>query len=470
MTFKISTLCLALLLSAAVLSACQQKVPQNDLGLPDKDKPAEPEVTALVYNHPSALYGAADFAKVKSALASGTAPAAAKAEFENLKKSDFTLASYKADPTKEIVRGDPKGTEAGKENYSNAMRDAAAAYQMALLWQLTGDESYASRAVAVLNAWVNTCVAVTSNDSNKNLAAGAQGCTFALAGEMLRDYGAWSESDFKAFKNWMLTVFAPVNKHFLDTHLNTCDDHYWSNWDLVAMCSYFAIGVLTESDDMVRYIVDYFHKGSGNGCIKKLIQAKHSDPLGTGETIAQNQESGRDQGHSAMSASVTAHLSQMAYTLYLSNPDYKELDFFAADDNAILAMSEYVALCNLKEGNDNSVSDGKWIGTGAWIVPAYKIPFQKYEYCIDCSCSNKTHGATHTAMSEASRGTVRPGWEIVYQHYAKVKKLSSGFIYSKLFAQKIRPEGGVGEPGNRYGYKSGAFDQLGWNTIMMIEE
>lgn len=32
-------------------------------------------------------------------------------------------------------------------------------------------------------------------------------------------------------------------------HQGTCSDHYWSNWDLVNMCSYLAIGILNEDDE-----------------------------------------------------------------------------------------------------------------------------------------------------------------------------------------------------------------------------
>ena len=90
---------------------------------------------------------------------------------------------------------------------------------------------------------------------------------------------------------------------------------------------------------------------------------------------------------------------------------------------------------------------------------------------IDCSCRDKNHGATHTQMADdEGRGSIRPGWEILYNHYAKVANVGSGYTYAKQFADKLRPEGGVGEPGNRYGTNSGAFDQLGWGTLMLYRE
>lgn len=104
------------------------------------------------------------------------------------------------------------------------------------------------------------------------------------------------------------------NLDFLEKHGGQCGDHYWSNWDLVSLSSYLAIGILTEKDDMVNYVVNYFYNGVGNGYIGKLIRGTFTDPLGSGEGIAQNQESGRDQGHAMMTVAVAANLCQMAYT------------------------------------------------------------------------------------------------------------------------------------------------------------
>lgn len=398
-------------------------------------------------------------------LDEGTSPVEVETEFTNLKNSPYTLLSYVPSPQEEIVRGDATGTVAGKENYAYAMRDAAAAYQTAILWKLTGDTKYADLSVRILNAWADVCKRITSNDANQMLAAGCQGYTFANAAEIMQTYSGWNENDVIDFKRWIVEVFASKNKDFLDNHqgTNNCPLHYWSNWDLVNMCSYWAIGVLTENDEMVNFVVNYFYSGAGNGCFDNLIQATFDDPLESGEQICQNQESGRDQGHASMSLAVTANLCQMAYTLYQDNQSVPQLDFFAANDNAIMKMGEYIALFNLKNGTDNANA------TGQWLISAAKMPFQEYKYCIDCSCKDKNHGADQKVVADdESRGTVRPGWEILYHHYAKVKNLSSGYTYTKQFADKIRPEGGAGD--SRYGSNSGAFDQLGWGTLMLYQK
>ena len=457
-TIKIATI--AILASVTLFTSCRE----NEYGTVDLTPKADTTTVNATYNyaHPCAMYSQDDFDRVKSSLDNGTAPDAVKKAYQALESSKYAQLSYEDNPQTKIVRGDVTGTGVEKENYAYAMRDAAAAYQLALRWKLSGNNDYADAAVKILNDWASTCTEVTSNDANQVLAAGAQGYTFANAAELMQSYSGWNATDLKNFKTWMVNVFAKKNRDFLDYHTgsNVCARHYWSNWDLVNLASYLSIGILTENDEMVNYVVNYFYTGNGNGALSNLIQGTFDDPLGSGEQIAQDQESGRDQGHAQMSAMVVANLAQMAYTLFTKNPSVTKLDFFSANNNALLKLGEYVALSNLRTGTDNKNADGNW------MVDATKMPFNTYKYCIDCTCKDKNHGVVQTTLATDSRGQLRPGWEIFYCHYAKVKGLSSGFTYVKAFADKLRPEAGAGDT-DRYGDNSGAFDQLGWGTLML---
>ena len=447
-------------------TACQE----NDYGTIDLSKyTPEPEVT-LTYNHPCALYSAADFARVKAAISSGTLNAAQKAEFDALKSNYYVIGDYgvTTHDHKQIVRGDATGTEEGVENYGDAMKDAASAHQFGLLWQLTGDTQYAEKGIKILKAWVNTCTEVTANDNNKYLAAGAQGYTFALAGEELRDYSGWSESEFTEFKNWMLNVFADKNYKFLQLHgSSNCGSakHYMSNWDLVNLCSYLQIGILTENDDMVKYVASYFTKtGDGLGALPN-IQIKTTEftlPDGTKEEVTQAQESGRDQGHATMAIVVAAQLAQSAWALYEDNPTFTDLDFFSSNNQALRKMAEYNALANLKSGShaDITISGGTGVQGGSWLYAVNKIPFT----AAGPWCSNTSHeaGKTQTKFGEDSRGQLRPGYEIYYKHY------KTGNYFINKYAEVQRPECGAGD--DRYGHNSGAFDQIGWGTLMLYQE
>lgn len=446
---------------ALSFSSCQE----NEFGVVDlTPKPGiwQDVNAAYVYNHPCLMYSQEDFDRVKASLDNGTAPQKVKDAFANLQGARYSQKSHSPQPKAVVKRG-----VSGDEDYQTCMQDAAAAYQNAIMWKLTGDNGYADTGVKILNAWASTCKEVTGN-TNKLLLAGGQGYTFANAGEILRTYNGWAAEDFNKFKTWMKDVWAPVCLDFFNGHYGNCDGHYWSNWDLVAECAYFAIGVLCEDDAMVNFVVNYWNNGNGNGSINNLVQGTHIDPLGSGEEIAQNQESGRDQGHAEMSCVVTLHLCQMAATMYKSNPAVTALDFFSSNDNAVMKMANYVALTNLRDGDD------LFNQQGLPLVSAEKIPFNTYYYCIDCACNEgkpHNHGAVQTTFADdGGRFGVRPGWEIALNHYSKVAGLSSGFTYIKKMADKIRPEGGVGETNGRYGNNSGAFDQLGWNTLMLYTE
>jgi hypothetical protein len=54
-------------------------------------------------------------------------------------------------------------------------------------------------------------------------------------------------------------------------------------------------------------------------------------------------------------------------------------------------------------------------------------------------------------------------WAMIYNHYAKLKKVSSSNLtYTALGQQRAQPEGGGGD----YGGNSGGFDQLGFGTLL----
>lgn len=168
---------------------------QVDLTMPEE--PTDPDVEATyTFNHPCAMYTAEDFARVKTELEGNTIPEVT-AEFQALKTSPYSSLTREPEPQELIVRGDPTGTGIDKENYAYAMRDAAAAYQTALIWKLSGDEAYAKKSIEIMNAWANKCKKITSNDANQVLAAGAQGYTFACAAEIMLAYDGWNAANIQ---------------------------------------------------------------------------------------------------------------------------------------------------------------------------------------------------------------------------------------------------------------------------------
>jgi hypothetical protein len=357
--------------------------------------------------HPGALHTQADFDRMKSKVAQGAPPWIDG--WNVLIRNPHASLNWTPHSVDVVYRG-RDGTH--PENYGALYNDIAAAYALALRWKVSGDDAYADKTVAILNAWSGTLTGIGGN-SDKFLASGIYGHEFANAAEIMRSYKKWPEGDFNRFKTMMLAVFYPMNHDFLLRHNGAKIDHYWANWDLANIDSMMAIGILTDRRDIYDEAVAYFKHGKGNGAINQVIWKIYPDGLG------QTQESGRDQGHNTLNVSLLGVLCQMAWN--------QHDDLFGYEDNRVLKGVEYIAKYNLGED----------------------VPYTRYA----------NSDVTQDSIASAGRGESRPVWELFYNHYAVLKGLS--MPYTQKFAEKLRPEGGGGD----YGPNSGGFDQLGYGTL-----
>lgn len=363
--------------------------------------------------HPGLLHSQEDFDRIKNKVSAGEEPWISG--WNVLIENSHSQLSYNPSPTAKLIRGGSSREEPEPDNYSHAMNDAAAAYQTAIRWKVTGNDAFADKSVEILNAWASVCDTITG-DSNRALAAGIYGFQFANAAEIMRDYEGWDPSDFEAFQQWMLDVFYPVSRAFLDTHWNTCISHYWANWDLANLANLMSIGVLTDSVEIYNYALNYLIKGEGNGNLNKAIYYIHEDGLG------QLQESGRDQGHTLLCIGFIGDICEMALK--------QGYDLYGYDDNRFLKGAEYAAKYN---------------------VAYLDVPFEPYNNCDNVN---------HTEISEDGRGNRRPIWEKVYNHYVVKKGIEAPYV--EMAARTHRPEGG----GGNYGPNSGGFDALGFGTLL----
>jgi hypothetical protein len=374
-----------------------------------------PGTGGLAFVHPGILHTQAELDRMKANVTAGTQPW--KAGWDKLTANSFAQTTYAPNPEQVVCAG--AGGCPNGETFMPLARDCAAAYQNALRYRISGDTAHADKAIAILNAWSSTLQTITG-DSNAGLRAGLYGYQLAVAGELMRGYGGWAAADFARFTNMLLTKFYPISSDFLRRHNGTCFDHYWANWDLANMTTILAIGVLTSDRAKFNEAITYFKAGLGTGQVDRLVN--HIYP--GNPVLGQCQESGRDQGHATLDISLAGAFCKIAY-------DQGE-DLFAYDNNKVLALAEYTAKYNL--GMD--------------------VPWTNYTNC---------EGQAMTVISPNGRGTIRPSWELLYNHYVKLKGLNAP--YSQQFAEMLRPEGGGGD----YGTTSGGFDQLGFGTLTFTE-
>ena len=274
--------------------------------------------TTYEFNHPCAFVSQTEIDRVKAAVEAADPNDPVYVSWQQLCSNQFAQSTYTASPVETLVRGDATGTGVSGENYINACRDAAAAFQLGLRYLISGDTDCANAAVKILNDWADVCTQITANDNNQYLLAGFQGYQFANAAELLRDYDGWDEQDQNDFRNWLLTVWYEKNKWFMDTHGGdgVCNLHYWSNWELANMASILAIGIYTENPEMVTYVYRQFREGEGSGALHNMIPYDPvEDPSGNTALIAQCMESGRDQGHATLVSSMCAELWNSSTTM-----------------------------------------------------------------------------------------------------------------------------------------------------------
>jgi alginate lyase len=375
-------------------------------GIASLDRPAD--AAPATFTHPGGLHNWGDLNRAKVRIAAGNDPWLSG--WNRLTANSHAQSTWQPNPQATIIRG---GTG---ENYGILYNDIHAAYQNALRWSVQGSSAHGDCARNILNAWSATLTSVTGN-ADRFLAAGIYGYQFANVAELMRGYPGF---DLARFKTMMLNVFYPLNNQFLLNHNDACITNYWANWDLCTMNSILAIGILC--DDAAKYdqAVNYFKTGAGNGSIRHAIPFVYDD-----QGLAQWQESGRDQGHTMMGMGQLGAFCEMAWN--------QGEDLYGYDNNRFLKAAQYVAKYNL--GQD--------------------VPFTKYTWGSGQNCAYNEH----TVISSASRGQLRPVWEILHFHYTRRKYLSVPYI--SAMAAQVRPEGGGGD----YGSTSGGFDQTGFGTL-----
>ncbi|TDO52170.1 alginate lyase [Kribbella sp. VKM Ac-2527] len=377
------------------------------LGVTSLDRRAD--AAPATFTHPGMLHNWGDMNRAKVRVAAGNDPWLSG--WNRLIANGHAQSTWQPNPQATIIRG------GDGQNYGILYNDIHAAYQNALRWRVQGTTAHGDCARNILNAWSGTLTTVTGN-ADRFLAAGIYGYQFANVAELMRDYPGF---DLARFKTMMLNVFYPLNNQFLLNHNDACITNYWANWDLCTMNSILAIGILC--DDAAKYdqAVNYFKNGAGNGSIRHAIPFVYDS-----EGLAQWQESGRDQGHTVMGVGQMATFCEMAWN--------QGEDLYGYDGNRFMKGAQYVAKYNL--GQD--------------------VPFTKYTWGSGQNCAYNEH----TVISSASRGQLRPVWDIVHYHYTRRRNLSVPYI--SAMAASVRPEGGGGD----YGPNSGGFDQLGFGTLM----
>ncbi|EAW21217.1 uncharacterized protein NFIA_063780 [Aspergillus fischeri NRRL 181] len=375
---------------------------------------------ASSFVHPGLLVTDSDITRAQQKIKANADPWTTS--WNVLTRLRFSDASYAPSPASVVYRSDWDGNAANAENL---WHDVAAAFNLALRWKISSNTTFADTASNILHAWATKLTALGGGD-DKYLTAGLQGYQLANAAELLRDYEPFATRVLPSVIDMANTIFIPMHYKWLwheePSQHNVL--HFFANWELCNVASAMAMGVLTDNQTVWDFAVEYFKQGEGTGSIHNAITDIVEEP-GTGAPLGQGQEAGRDQGHSALDVQLLAVVGQQAWN--------QGEDLFALNDSRILRGIEYWARYNL--GHD--------------------VPFVPYSNGI----------VSFTEISSASRGAMRPTWELLYNHYVTIKGMDAPWT-TKFLNESLNYYGGAEGGAGSWGEGSGHYDGLGWGSLL----
>ena len=329
--------------------------------------------TLAEFRHPGIAHTRASIDFVKTKIAAEQEPWASA--WKVVQASRYVDLDWKPRPRAHVERGPYNNPNIGSSEFS---ADAMAAYQHALSWSLSRKEVHAHKAAEILNAWSETLQSISNHDAR--LLVGMEGYKFCNAAELLKHtWDGWAPTDQAQFGEMLKDVFYPVIKDFYPSANG--------NWDASMLQTMLAMGVYLDDREMFDRGVDYYLNGKGNGAVRNYFK-----PSG------QCQESGRDQAHTQMGLDFLACTCEIAWN--------QGVDLYGAYENRLLTGFEYTAKYNL----------------------GFDVPYEAYR-----SFEGRYHYKT---LSDKSRGSLRPMYEKVLNHFEIRKGLEAPF--TRQAAMKLR--------------------------------
>lgn len=260
------------------------------------------------FKHPGIHQSQADLDYMKQQVLKGEQPW--KNAFDSLvAKTDL---NFEIKAHAHVLRGPYGRPNIGGDDLSKGSKMA---YSCALIWYITGNKTYANKAIEIIDAWSGTLWDFDYNDAK--LLAAWTGHQLCNAAEILRctDSG-WSPKGQEQFTHMLMTVYYPLMRFYFPKANG--------NWDGAIIHSILAIAVYTDNREMFQNAIHHFLYGPVNGSIFKYIW-----PSG------QCQETMRDQAHVQLGLGEFAGAAQVAYT--------QGVDLFSVGGNRIALGYEYTA-------------------------------------------------------------------------------------------------------------------------------
>ncbi|MEC3976259.1 alginate lyase family protein [Amycolatopsis sp. H20-H5] len=186
------------------------------------------------FTHPGVLVSRPQLDFVRTKVDAGAQPW--KGAYDKMMASSYASLSRTPKPRAVVECGSYSNPNYG---CTDEREDAIAAYTLSLAWYITGDAKYASKAIAIMDAW--SAVIKDHTNSNAPLQTGWSGSTWPRAAEIIRyTFTGWPNAT--RFATMLRTVYLP--KVINGSNSN-------GNWELSMMEA--AIGISVFLEDRTSY-------------------------------------------------------------------------------------------------------------------------------------------------------------------------------------------------------------------------
>ncbi|KAL5316093.1 hypothetical protein ACEPPN_016970 [Leptodophora sp. 'Broadleaf-Isolate-01'] len=321
--------------------------------------------------HPGLWHTHDDLERIRSGVNNNQDPW--KTAFQNFSTDSYSQASYVMQGPKQILcRG-------SCSNYTSFANDVRAAYQNALMWYITRNQSHWDRSTTILDAWGTNLTSIIGTDTS--LMVGLDGDMFANAAEIMRWEGGWVEKGARAsggsgFSNQLYWLFARQSIIIGQ-----------ANYGMVSIKGLLSFAVYLDDVTMYNYALNAYQNDICGGIYGNID-----------EQSGQSSETGRDQGHAVNGLAWTALAARIIQS--------QGTDVYSIGNNMLLKGAEYSAKYNL--GND--------------------VPYDpKFYRCEAILINGPWSAPSNISRGLGTSGTslTPPVWDILYYQYVVKRGLSA---------------------------------------------
>jgi Alginate lyase len=315
------------------------------------------------FAHPGVLVGAAQLDFVRGRVQAGAQPWASA--YAQLRGSAYASLSRTAKPRADVDCGSSSNPDNG---CTDERTDALAAYADALVWYVSRDARYATKAIELLDAWSATLT--THTNSNAPLQTGWAGAGWARAAELVRSTypGGWPNAD--RFGSMLRKVYLPVLSNGSGAN---------GNWELIMTDALMGIAVFLGDRTAFNRAVSLWRgrvpayvylRSDGPAPLSPPGRTRNGTSLTSywyGQTTLVDglaQETCRDFGHAAMGLNAAFHAAETARL--------QGVDLWGEQKNRLAAALEFHAQYELGAPVPSWLCGGTVnLGTGGYWEPAY---------------------------------------------------------------------------------------------------